>query len=60
MAEFVSPFSTLGNKPEEVHGEMSCHVCWEICDTGFYDRRKQTLTYVCSQGHNNTLDNYKL
>ena len=60
MAEFQSPFFDLGKKPVTVHGEMQCHECYEIVDTGVYDKTKRTLVYVCDEGHRNILENYQL
>lgn len=60
MGEFVSPFNDLGKKPQVVHGQMQCFDCYEIVDTGLYDKTKRTLTFVCDAGHETVMENYQL
>ena len=41
---------------EKIGGSFTCQVCGEIVAVATHDRKKDKLTWICSLGHDSTID----
>lgn len=59
MSRWLQTNKQESSNDNSVSGTFECHTCYVYCHTAEHDAEKNTLTWICPDGHKSILKDFR-